>query len=155
MEFPLLGRQLYHQEGKKITWIPTREDLVGADFYTGYIPKDKEFRVWVWRGKALGTYLKGYKESEPGEPPNFKATQWIQDGFQRNPPQEVTEGAIKAVRACGLDFGAVDVLVGKDRGVYVLEVNSAPGIDVLTRVGPRALARRVVGWVEGGFPKHG
>ena len=36
--------------------------------------------------------------------------------------------AMRAVRALGLDFGAVDVLVPKGRGPLVCEVNTAPGL---------------------------
>ena len=36
--------------------------------------------------------------------------------------------ARRAVRSLGLDFGAADVLVDRDGGVYTLEVNTAPSV---------------------------
>jgi len=44
--------------------------------------------------------------------------------------EEVCREAIAAVDCCGLDFGAVDVVLGKeDEKAYVLEVNTAPGLE--------------------------
>lgn len=49
-----------------------------------------------------------------------------------NPNQERLDAAVKAVEALGLDFGAVDLLIGEDRQTYVLEVNTAPSCSPLT-----------------------
>ena len=46
--------------------------------------------------------------------------------------QDRKDLAIAAVRALGLDFGAVDMLIGEDKKAYVLEVNSAPACSPLT-----------------------
>jgi D-alanine-D-alanine ligase-like ATP-grasp enzyme len=44
--------------------------------------------------------------------------------------EQVKQQAIAAVKALGLDFGAVDVIVNKKgTKAYVLEVNTAPGIE--------------------------
>lgn len=55
----------------------------------------------------------------------------------RTPRQELHRkrkaDAVKAVKALGLDFGAVDMLLfGSDRGHAILEVNSAPSCSPLT-----------------------
>ena len=39
------------------------------------------------------------------------------------------EVAIAATKACSLDFAGVDCLEGQDGRVYVLELNSSPGLD--------------------------
>jgi glutathione synthase/RimK-type ligase-like ATP-grasp enzyme len=36
--------------------------------------------------------------------------------------------AVEAVDAMNLDFGAVDIIMDTDNNVFVLEVNSAPGL---------------------------
>jgi glutathione synthase/RimK-type ligase-like ATP-grasp enzyme len=62
--------------------------------------------------------------------------QWIrnhQHGYTfrqlRTPPGHAAEvAAIGAVAALGLVFGAVDILVADDGRVYVLEVNTGPGL---------------------------
>lgn len=40
--------------------------------------------------------------------------------------------AVLAVNCLGLDFGAVDLLIGDDRETYILEVNTAPSCSPLT-----------------------
>jgi D-alanine-D-alanine ligase-like ATP-grasp enzyme len=44
-------------------------------------------------------------------------------------PQIVVSEARKAMQALELDFGAVDVLYSPEGGVWVLEVNTCPGLD--------------------------
>ena len=46
-----------------------------------------------------------------------------------NVPNNVKETAFKAVKSLGLDFGAVDIAVNLGNTPYVLEVNSAPGLE--------------------------
>lgn len=54
----------------------------------------------------------------------------------RNPRKVLTpeqsETAIKAVQSLGLDFGAVDMVIGDDGNAYVLEVNTGPSLQVET-----------------------
>jgi hypothetical protein len=47
-------------------------------------------------------------------------------------PESAKQACINAVKALGLDFGGVDILVKKDGTCAVLEVNSAPGIEGTT-----------------------
>lgn len=47
-----------------------------------------------------------------------------------NPPSSVVSAARKALDASGLQFGAVDVIFNEHEGkAYVLEINTAPGIE--------------------------
>jgi hypothetical protein len=57
---------------------------------------------------------------------------------------EVTQLAIKAVQALGLDFGAVDVVFA-DGKASVLEVNSAPGLKGQTLVSYANAVRKYMG----------
>jgi D-alanine-D-alanine ligase-like ATP-grasp enzyme len=56
---------------------------------------------------------------------------WIfaREDVVRNPAAEAA--AIAAVASLGLDFGAVDVILREGKA-YVLEVNTAPGIEGAT-----------------------
>lgn len=54
--------------------------------------------------------------------------------FERNggsvPPADVIQQACRALNASGLDFGAADVIYNERQGkAYVLEINSAPGLE--------------------------
>ena len=46
-----------------------------------------------------------------------------------NPPADASGLAIRAVAACGYEYGAVDIIYNEKRNqCYVLEVNSRPGL---------------------------
>jgi hypothetical protein len=47
-------------------------------------------------------------------------------------PESVSNTALRAVEALGLDFGAVDLAISKKGKVCVFEVNTAPGIEGTT-----------------------
>ena len=43
--------------------------------------------------------------------------------------EEAKNAAIKAVEALDLDFGAVDIIETRQGEIFVLEVNTAPGLE--------------------------
>ena len=48
-------------------------------------------------------------------------------------PDEAITHSIDSINALGLDFGAVDVIVGRDTGaINILEINTAPGLEGTT-----------------------
>ena len=106
--------------------------LPDCPLYTKYIDKDAEYRVHVWGDKAFDFQEKkrrnGCRETANPYIRNH-ANDWV---FTRNDlvaPLSVSKEAIKAVRALGLDFGAVDVGYAKETDTAtVYEVNTAPGI---------------------------
>lgn len=116
---------------------PDHEDTwaVEASLYVKYIPKKNEYRVHVMNGEVIDVQRKGLKEELRGrEGINWKV-QNLANGFiyvrndGRQPPNAVTETALAAVRALGLDFGAVDVIWNERQGrAYALEINTAPGL---------------------------
>lgn len=114
------------------------DNLVKAPLYTQYIPKVDEYRIHVVNGgitdvqrKAL---RKGWQDENPGKTPNFKVRNlengfiYMREGVEA--PDCVLDQAVAAVKAVGLDFGAVDVIYNqKYNKAYVLEVNCAPGVE--------------------------
>lgn len=109
--------------------------FVKAPLYVKYIPKNEEYRVHVIHGKVVDVQRKtlSKEKGEAGGDINWKIRN-LDNGFiyQRanvNPGQAVHDAALKTVKLVGLDFGAVDIVVHKGTGQpYVLEVNSAPGL---------------------------
>jgi len=97
------------------------------DYFVEYIPTAREYRVHVAFGECI-------KISEKVAGPDGTPCPWIRNtgsGYTfRNPRTRLGSlgqaAAIDAVRALGLDFGAVDLIVGDDANTYVLEVNTAP-----------------------------
>ena len=113
------------------------QPLVEAPLYCRYVKKAEEYRVHVLRGEVIDMQRKV-------KAPDREVRDWqIRNHangfiFQRNElavPADVTEQAVKAVFALGLDFGAVDVGWNKHEGqAYVYEVNTAPGLTGSTLV---------------------
>ena len=117
----------------------TWEGTNGTPLFVKYIPKKHEYRVHVVRGNVIDVQRKGLrKELEGTDGVNFKIRN-LANGFVfvRNDghvtPDCVLTAGRQAVDALGLDFGAADVIYNaqQDRA-YVLEVNSAPGLQGTT-----------------------
>lgn len=104
----------------------------GVPMYTKFIEKAREYRVHVFNGEVIDIQQKKRRvESEVPQDGVIKnlANGWV---FCRDnitpPPENINDVAIRSIEALGLDFGAVDIL-SKDNQVYVLEVNTAVGME--------------------------
>lgn len=110
------------------------DEVVDAPLYTAYIRKKAEYRIHVARWHT--DFLVQQKRKRAGISPEDYSPLirsfhhgWVFCTDNVDPlPDGATLAARTAVAQCGLDFGAVDIVVGKDDNVYVLEVNSAPAI---------------------------
>lgn len=103
-----------------------------APLYTKYKDKKEEYRIHVFRGKAFFFQRKARKLDVPEEEVNWKVRN-LKGGFiyaNKNieVPEIAQQHAIRAVAALHLDFGAVDLMLGRDGHYYVLEVNTACGL---------------------------
>jgi hypothetical protein len=151
-KFPLLARRFQHKGGTDIKVVLQVEELPwraasGSDFFVEYVPIDTEYRVWTYRGRHMGTYRK-----EQRHPELFKRVgRNFKNGFafvaveRDGVPTEAIDIAAAAVDALRLDFGATDILRGKDGAYYFLEVNTAPGVQG-TRQVIGSLARHIAKW---------
>ena len=153
-KFPLLGRKFKHRGGTDIKVVLQPEELPwrsasGSDFFVEFIPIETEYRVWVYRGSHMGTYQKVQKHPEQFKRigRNFKNGFAFDIVKRGDLPTEAIGLASRSVEALGLDFGAVDILRGKDGLDYVLEVNTAPGVQG-TRQVMRLLAKHIHEWSE-------
>lgn len=160
MPYPVLARKLKHVGGRDIFYCRDAKRAGIAlkrecAYFTQYIPSTTEYRVWIYRKRHLGTYEKilahpEWKHRMVGR--NYKngyAFSLIQEA---NIPRDAVEQATRSITALGLDFGAVDILRGKDGNSYVLEVNTAPGVEGSNRQVIQSLAKRITRWDELKFP---
>lgn len=113
------------------------EELVDAPLYVEYIPKSEEYRVHVFNGQVIHSSRKARKKEVPDEKINWKIRNhnngfiFQHENFEL--PAQAAEHALNTVAALGLDFGAVDVIWNdKQQKAYVLEINTAPGIEGVT-----------------------
>lgn len=115
-------------------------ELPHAPLYTKYKKKRAEYRVHVFQGEVIDTCQKKKltEANRAGAVNTFirnHTNGWIfcRDGVVPCPRRE--ELAVKAVQALGLDFGAVDIIYNEhENQYYVLEVNTAPGLEGTTLV---------------------
>ena len=132
--YPILGRKLRHARASDIQFcLQARDFRQPRDFYTAYIPTNREYRVHVVGDEAVRVQAKYLDFPE-------QKKEWIRNygtGYRfRNPRLRMhrrrLQDAIRAVSVLGLDFGAVDLIVGDDNETYILEVNTAPSCSPLT-----------------------
>lgn len=135
-EFPVLGRYREHSQGVDIALINTKEDYVKRDYYVKCVDIIAEVRAHVLGDKVF------LSQKTPKHRNGHSKLIWnLRNGYTYYDIDGRTFGwftkwlvkrkARKAVRALGYDFGAVDIVIDGgdwfDR-VWVLEVNSAPGL---------------------------
>ena len=108
-------------------------ELPQAPLYTkGITAQRREFRIHVMNGTV--TYVQQKKrENNWRDNVNYSNvvrnyhTGWIYATSGIQPNDAALNGAMAAVGALGLDFGAVDVIT-RGNDAWVLEVNTAPGL---------------------------
>ena len=135
LNFPMLGRRTNTQGGKEITLLLQPADLqfmkATPDFYVEFVKKIVEYRIHVIGGRIAKTQVKEFRGDRDDYDPvvwNHDAGWYFRQAITRDEVHPGTAQAITAVAALGLDFGAVDLIIGDDDKPYVLEVNTAPGL---------------------------
>lgn len=125
--------KLTGNSGDGIRLVEPGNELEDAPLYVLYIPKRQEYRVHVANGMVVDLQRKARRRDVADEDINWRIRNH-DNGFifQRNDlvvPHSVSVQAINACKACGLDFGAVDIVFNeKQDKAYVLEINTAPGL---------------------------
>lgn len=132
-------RPIKHTAGNDFYLVNDPYELVDAinnidgEWYASeFINKSKEYRVFLVQGKVVNITEK--VPHNPGLPIwnvatgncefiNVKWSDW---------PLDVAEQAMLAFALSELDFGAVDIIVDTNGIPYVLEVNSAPAMPLLS-----------------------
>lgn len=103
-----------------------------APLYTQYVKKRAEYRTHVVNDKVIHVQEKKKKHGHEHSLIQSHDNGYV-FGKPGEVPQSVLDAGIGAVKALGLDFGAVDVIWNEHQGkAYVLEVNTAPGLSPQT-----------------------
>lgn len=120
----LVGRKKKHTKGKDIKFYGEK-GFEKSNFWTAWLDKKEEYRVHVIFEKVVRSGKK------VGGPPDSKiwnlGNGWTFD-YGQTLPKEYRSLAITAVKACRLDFGAVDLIIDQEGKAWVLEVNTSPGL---------------------------
>lgn len=122
-----IGRPDQHSKGRGLWRIATLGDLRTANrgtrkkkratHFMEYIEAPREYRVHIFKGKSIRISEKAFNDDK-SDYTTVKPEHNV---------KHVRKAAKKAVKAVGLDFGAVDILAN-DTQCWVLEVNAAPGL---------------------------
>lgn len=111
--------------------------LPTAPLYTMAVENTGEYRVHVFKGDVILYQKKSRRVDEAGNVITAEgaeadvrnlASNWVYRTGNLRRLERIEELAKSAVNALDLDFGAVDIIKDADGNVFVLEVNTAPGI---------------------------
>jgi glutathione synthase/RimK-type ligase-like ATP-grasp enzyme len=110
-----------------------------AKMYVVYIPKMDEYRVHVMANEVIDVQRKAINSNTPKDQINHQIRNhhngyvYVREGVMENCPPMVLEQALLSIQLTGLHFGAVDIIWNKHKEqAYVLEVNTAPGLQGAT-----------------------
>ena len=126
-------------EGRGIIIATQVRDIRPAPLYTSRLAIKGEYRVHVFNGKVID-YQKKRKREEAIENGDIidnirnLDSGWVYCRNNLNRIQDNEQLAIKSTKSLGLTFGAVDIIRDINHHSYVLEVNTAPGLEGLTLI---------------------
>ena len=122
--------------GNGIVIAENEEQMVDAKLYTKYVKKQHEYRLHVFDGKVFYVQKKARSNAVADENVNWKVRNhgngFIYAHIGIDVADDVKQIAVDAIAALGLDFGAVDMIVTKSGKWYVLEANTACGLENTT-----------------------
>ena len=129
--------KLKSHSGNGIVMLDNVDEWVNAPLYTVYKKKRKEYRVHVMKGRVFDVQQK--RRRTEAEEVDFQVRSyfngWVYVREDVTIPFNLFELAKSAVGALGLDFGAVDIIWNRKEDMcYVLEVNTAPGLEGMTLI---------------------
>jgi glutathione synthase/RimK-type ligase-like ATP-grasp enzyme len=125
VKYPLIGRQQHHGQGTNIEFIKNSDQVINSNskYWSEFIPKEREFRIYVFGNKAIGV-----AEKIPKDKKDIAWNSHLGSTFIDVPDNEWNKEAvhigIAAAKEIGQHFSGVDLMEYKDR-FYVLEVNTA------------------------------
>lgn len=153
LDFPIIAKSNYGSRGKGNTKLDSAQALrtyiAGKSNLNGYIFERfynfaREYRLHVTEDGCFYTCRKLMKNDTPDDKKWFKNDQNCVWAMENNPAfdrphnwNEVVNESVKALKAVGLDFGAVDLRIQSNKqsqhpSFIVVEINSAPSFGNVT-----------------------
>lgn len=131
----VFGRNKMHEKGTDIV-DQGSSAWQRKDFWTKVIPKLREYRIHIFDDRCIQQGLRVFDPKAPRERDDGLPIWNTQTGYKYDhtfePPSAGVELARRAVRSLEYLWGAVDLLEDESARCYVLEVNTAPGMDETT-----------------------
>lgn len=108
------------------------EELPPAPLYTEAIVKKNEYRAIVVGDRVVDLKQKRLASNAPEDRSKFirnLSNGWIFARENLEYVEGLNEISVGAIKALGLDFGAIDIITDREDKLYVLEVNTAFGLE--------------------------
>ena len=132
----IVGRKSLTGHSGQGIFIHNKDDGVPQDapLYVKYIKKTHEYRVHVFNKQVIDIVQKKRRADTENVNSQVRshANGWVfcREDLIINNKNDLSNQALLACDAAGLDFGAVDIIYNaKQKKYYVLEVNTAPGLE--------------------------
>lgn len=139
-KLPCIGRTMKHRAGNGLWYCETKEEVrkaleEGAKYFSQFYPKTTEYRVHIGGGKVV-LYSQKEGNTEGKINWNHKEEEITFRHLKREEWRpEIYRLAKRAIKAIGLDFGAVDILADPTDDTLpiavVCEINTAPALSPL------------------------
>lgn len=102
-------------------------EVIYAPLYTSFLSAWEEYRITVFKDHAILCQRKVKRKDVQQHSPYLRTTAGGYGFDVDRAPKPVQDAAVAAIKALGLDFGGVDIIL-HDETLYphVLEVNTAP-----------------------------
>lgn len=133
----VLARTAQGSHGRGIRIIHPGQELPDKPLYVKYVKKRDEYRVHVFMGEVIDIQRKMRTTRVPDDLVDWRVRNY-DNGFvfgrsEVDPPEHILNNALQAVSSLRLHFGAVDIIHNHYYNEsYVLEVNTAPGLQGTT-----------------------
>lgn len=148
--------KLTGHSGEGIVVATCSDEVASAPLYTEGLDKKKEYRLHVVGDRVVDQQQKRKRSTPEGqETAEVDPHVWNHSTgriYCRNNvavTEEVKAIAVKAVKSLGLDFGAVDMVLDKEGGWWVLEVNTAAGLEGVTAETYIYNIKQLIGGIHG------
>lgn len=130
----LARQQLSAHSGRGIVVMESLDDFVNAPLYTLYIKKRWEFRIHVFQGRVIDYAQKRQRSGFEGGSKYIRnlANGWVFCRDNIDHFEDIKQLAISATNALGLDFAAIDAIRTESGKNYILEANTAAGLEGTT-----------------------
>jgi glutathione synthase/RimK-type ligase-like ATP-grasp enzyme len=133
---PYMARTLLRSHsGRGIVMVEAGQQPPPAKLYVQYKKKKHEYRVHVFNGNVIDVTQKKRRAGFEGRDNQIRNHQngWVYCRENITEPAGIQSLAVAACNALGLLSGAVDIIWNElENKCYVLEINTAPGIEGTT-----------------------
>lgn len=153
VDYPLVARRDYHSA---CSFLHYAEDLRGLSsisftpqYFLKYIKPIREYRVHMFKGEVIKVQTRYPRDPTPHNIKHGSKFGWGLHIRQHIPiSSRLKDMCVKSFEAMNLDFGAIDAILGEDRRFYLLEINTAPG---LNDDSASKYAKHMVDWLNNNY----